>query len=98
MSDIDHPIFGPPSLSIAGVPLLKKYLLPVAGVGFSKVSKPFVSLDTFWVLLRAFLCFYDLVAGECRRAWEAFLEGLNRSDERDRASSLLIVYYNNKTL
>jgi hypothetical protein len=27
----------------------------------SKVSKPIRCLDTFWVLLRAFLCFHDLV-------------------------------------
>jgi hypothetical protein len=61
VSDFQRPIFGPASLSVASVDLLKKYLLPVADVGFGKVSKHFRSLDTFWVLHRAFLCFHDLV-------------------------------------
>jgi hypothetical protein len=39
--------------------LSEKLILPVADIGFSKVSKHFRSLDTFWILLRAFLCFHD---------------------------------------
>jgi hypothetical protein len=61
VSDFERPIFGPSSLSVAGVTLLKKYLLPMAGIGLSEVSKHFRGLDTSWVLLRAFLFFHDLV-------------------------------------
>jgi hypothetical protein len=47
VSDFDRPIFGPPSLFVASVGLLKKHLLPVADIGFSKMSKHFRILDTF---------------------------------------------------
>jgi hypothetical protein len=61
VSDFDRPIFGPPSLSVASVGQLKKHLLPVADIGFSKMSKHFRILDTFCVLSCRCLFCHDLV-------------------------------------
>jgi len=71
-----------------GYCLAARSSVAIADIGFSKVSKHFRSLDTFWVLLRAFLCFHDLVPQSAEERGNLVSKRYNGSEENRKLGDI----------